>query len=83
MTTACLDDRILFCISNPGVLSESEKSLIFKSSFSTKGAGRGFGLYRAKLITRRYLEGDLTVREQDKTIFFELSLPAAGILRSG
>lgn len=76
-------DQVIFSISNPGSLDESEKALMFKRSFSTKGSGRGFGLYRARLMTRRYLEGELQFQEKQGMLCFEVRLPAGGILCAG
>jgi sensor histidine kinase regulating citrate/malate metabolism len=36
------------------------KSRIFQRSFSTKGQGRGIGIYSMRLITEQYLHGSVS-----------------------
>jgi sensor histidine kinase regulating citrate/malate metabolism len=33
---------------------------IFQRSFSTKGTGRGIGTYSVKLLTEKYLQGEVS-----------------------
>lgn len=50
---------IVFYVRNEQVLNRDACLQMFERSFSTKGAGKGIGDYFAKLITERYLGGQL------------------------
>lgn len=65
-----------FSVYNPSVMSPSVRLQIFQRSFSTRGSGRGIGLYSVKLFTERYLEGEVSFRssESEGTVFF-VTLP--------
>lgn len=70
-------ERVVFSVSNPGVMPELVQLQIFHRSFSTKGQpGRGLGTHSMKLFSERYLQGRLcfTSREPEGTVF-TLSLP--------
>ena len=60
-----------FEIRNDEVIPEKVFYQMFQPSFSTKGSGRGFGTYSIKLLTERYLEGEVgvTSTEEDGTEF--------------
>jgi sensor histidine kinase regulating citrate/malate metabolism len=49
---------------------------VFRRSFSTKGRGRGFGTYYAKLVAGRYLKGTVSFQSSaaEGTVF-SVSLP--------
>jgi signal transduction histidine kinase len=49
--------NILFSIHNDAVMPEKVRVHVFKRSFTTKGAGRGLGTYRVKLLTETYMGG--------------------------
>ena len=53
------DGNLCLWINNPGQMPEKVRRQMFKRSFSTKGLGRGLGAYSAKLITERYLDGQI------------------------
>ena len=60
---------------NPAVLSKEEKILMFNRSFSTKGIGRGIGTYSMRLLTERYLGGDVSFEsEEDEGTTFRVRL---------
>jgi len=52
-------DRVVFTVHNPAFIPLQDQTQIFLRSFSTKGHGRGLGTYSSRLITQRYLKGDL------------------------
>ena len=54
------DDRVRFDVHNPAVMSEDVKLQVFQRSFSTKGAGRGLGTYSIRLISEKYLGGNIS-----------------------
>jgi signal transduction histidine kinase len=59
------------------VIPEEIQLQLFKRSFSTKGKGRGWGTYSIRLLTERYLGGNVKFvsNESDRTIF-TISLPS-------
>jgi signal transduction histidine kinase len=69
-------DGVVFQVSNPAVMSNDVRLRVFKRNFSTKGSGRGLGTYGMKLLSERYLEGDVsfTTRRPEGTVF-TLRLP--------
>lgn len=73
---ACLADEktVRIRVGTPAPLRESVRLQIFQRGFSTKGQGRGMGLYHARLLARRYLDGDLAYLEQEPGAVFELRL---------
>ncbi len=52
-------DVIHFAVHNPAVMSPEVRLQIFQRSFSTKGKDRGLGTYSIKLLTERYLGGQV------------------------
>ncbi|WP_187170578.1 sensor histidine kinase [Salidesulfovibrio onnuriiensis] len=64
------DGVFVFSVCNEGMPSEDIRNQFFKRAFTTKGEGRGFGLYRAKMLTEYYLGGALRVScDQNRTTF--------------
>ncbi len=69
------DDVLCFQVHNAGFIPRNIQLHLFDRSFSTKGAGRGLGTYSIKLLTERYLGGEVgfeTSREQGTTFFVRL-----------
>jgi signal transduction histidine kinase len=66
------ENTIVFTVYNPGYMSVAVQSQVFQRSFSTKGAGRGLGSYSIKLLTERYLNGNVyfATSEDNGTTFF-------------
>jgi len=64
-------EKILFTVSNSGVMPHEVQMQIFQRSFSTKGKGRGIGTYSIKLMTENYLKGKVSFisNENDGTVF--------------
>ena len=70
------EGRIEFWVQNPRVMPREVQFQLFHRSFSTKGENRGLGTYGAKLLTERYLGGELTFTSQDgQGTVFKVSLP--------
>ncbi len=59
ISCCCRGNRILFEVHNPGYIQEDVQLQIFQRSFSTKGNGRGLGTYSMKMLSSRYLGGDV------------------------
>jgi PAS domain-containing protein len=62
VTLSCGSDarRVLFRVHNPTAMPRSVQLQLFQRSFSTKGPGRGLGTYSMKLLSERYLDGDVS-----------------------
>jgi C4-dicarboxylate-specific signal transduction histidine kinase len=52
-------DRAVVWVRNRGVIPEAVQFQLFQRFFSTKGKGRGIGTYSMKLLTERYLGGEV------------------------
>ena len=53
-------DHIVFSVNNEGYIPRDIQLQIFQRSFSTKGMDRGLGTYSVKLLTERYLKGEVS-----------------------
>lgn len=67
MGCAAQDHWVEFRVHNPAVIPYESQLQIFQRSFSTKGAGRGLGTYSIKLLTERYLKGQVGFKSADGT----------------
>lgn len=65
------DEKVNFSVHNPTFIPHDAQLQIFQRSFSTKGEGRGLGTYSMKLLSKRYLKGDVTfiTAEKGGTVF--------------
>ena len=64
--------RAVFAVHNETAMPEEVQLQVFQRSFSTKAkTGRGTGTYSAKLLTERYLKGEISFHSspQDGTTF--------------
>jgi signal transduction histidine kinase len=69
--------RMEFWVRNDGQMPRDVQLQVFQRAFSTRGRGRGYGTYFAKLIAERYLNGTLSFRstvEEGTTFCFSLPL---------
>ncbi|MBF0226211.1 MAG: HAMP domain-containing histidine kinase [Desulfobacterales bacterium] len=66
------NNKIKFWVHNPAFMPRNIQLQVFQRSFSTKGTGRGLGTYSIKLLTERYLKGEVsfTSSEENGTTFF-------------
>jgi len=69
-------ETVEFWVQNAGEIPRSVQMRIFSRSFSTKGMGRGLGTYSIKLLTERYLGGQVSFssNKAEGTVF-RVSLP--------
>ena len=51
---------VIFSVHNSSFIPKDIQSQLFNRSVSTKGAGRGLGLYSMKFLTEMYLNGTIT-----------------------
>ncbi|MFA5806245.1 MAG: ATP-binding protein [Melioribacteraceae bacterium] len=65
------DGMVYFSVHNPSFIPEDIQSQLFNRSVSTKGAGRGIGIYSMKFLTEKYLNGKIsfTSTKKDGTTF--------------
>jgi signal transduction histidine kinase len=69
---------VTFWVRNQGYMPESVRHQVFKRSYSTKGVGRGLGLYSSRLLVQRYLGGSIAFDSSpDQGTEFRVSLPYA------
>ena len=69
-------DQVRFQVHNSGCIPGEMQLHMFDRSFSTKGDGRGVGLYSIKLLTEQYLNGRVMFESQeDRGTTFTVSLP--------
>lgn len=62
---------ITLWVHNSSTIPQAAQLQIFQRSFSTKGAGRGLGTYSMKLLTERYLKGEVSfTSSEDKGTTF-------------
>lgn len=66
------ENEIEFYIHNNEFMPDQVQLQLFQRSFSTKGTGRGLGTYSMKLLTDRYLKGNITFEssEEKGTTFY-------------
>ncbi len=63
-------------VNNPGVIPRDVQLQLFQRSFSTKGSGRGLGCYSVRLLTERYLGGQVSfTTEESGGTTFRVTLP--------
>lgn len=69
-------EGVTFWVRNPAHMPESVQHQVFKRSYSTKGVGRGLGLYSSRLLVQRYLRGSIAFDSSpDQGTEFRVSLP--------
>ncbi|MBX3008290.1 MAG: PAS domain S-box protein [Melioribacteraceae bacterium] len=67
---------ISFSVANSSFIPEEIQSQLFTRTVSTKGAGRGLGIYSMKLLTEKYLGGTLSFySDREKGTTFTVSYP--------
>ncbi len=73
-------DRLMFSVHNPAEMEKRVQLQLFQRSFSTKGANRGIGTYSMKLLTERYLKGNVSFTSlPDEGTTFVASYPLISI----
>ena len=80
ITVGCSSEtrRVVLTVHNSGVMPANAQLQVFQRSFSTKGDGRGLGTYGSRLLTERYLGGEIGFESTESTgTTFRVSLPPA------
>ena len=54
------NEQIVFKVYNENVIPKDVHLQLYHRSFSTKGLGRGLGPYSVKLLTEKYLKGNVS-----------------------
>ena len=60
-------DRVDLRVHNPQAMPLEVQHQVFQRSFSTKGPGRGLGTYSIRLLTERYLQGEVGFESAPET----------------
>ena len=82
VSLACikLGARVGFSVHNHGHIPHRNQLQIFQRSFTTKVGGHGLGTYGARLLTERYLGGDIAIEStQEEGTTFTVSYPCAPV----
>lgn len=67
---------VILSVHNPGVMTSMTKQEVFNFQDTAQDAGRGFGLYSAKMLTENHLNGQLGfISEPDTGTTFYIILP--------
>ncbi len=80
VTVNCDTDgaTVSFSVHNPGFIPRPIQLQLFQRSFTTKGKGRGLGTYSMRLLTNRYLQGNVTFEStKDNGTTFTATYPLA------
>jgi signal transduction histidine kinase len=64
-------------VRNPGIMSDDVRRQLFRRSFSTKGAGRGLGVYSVHLLCTNYLRGRVWFDSGEDGTVFHVRIPQA------
>ena len=68
-----------FWVHNNAAMPPETQLQVFHRAFSTKGTGRGLGTYSMKLLSERYLSGEVSFTSGQETgTTFHVRLPIAG-----
>ncbi len=69
------NEKVEIRVYNPSAMPEKVQMQVFKRSFSTKGAGRGLGTYGMKLLSEKYLQGEVSFSSGEKGTVFRAIYP--------
>jgi signal transduction histidine kinase len=79
ITLGCrgVGDAVEFWVHNPTAMRPEVQLQVFDRSYSTKGAGRGLGTYSMKLLSERYLAGQVSFSSSEEAgTTFRVKYPA-------
>ncbi len=71
------EQKAIVSVQNPQVIPKNDQLKLFQKSFSTKGRGRGWGTYSIKILTEKYLQGEVRFKS-DTAIgtIFTIEIPS-------
>lgn len=70
------NDMVVFTVHNAAYIPDEIQSQFFNNAISTKGAGRGLGLYSMKYLSEKYLNGNVSfTSSKEKGTTFTASYP--------
>lgn len=69
------DDRFHCEVRNPGAIPDDVQRHLFRRTFSTKGPGRGLGVYSVHLLCTNYLRGRVWFETGEGGTAFHLQIP--------
>jgi hypothetical protein len=76
LTLEEINSQIVFNVHNTSFIPKNIALQIFQRSFSTKGVGRGIGTYSVKLLTEKYLNGEVSfITDQNLGTTFTVIIP--------
>lgn len=76
VSSSVVDRQVLVAVHNSSVMTPEVRNQVFQRSFSTKSRRRGLGTYSMKLLSTRYLGGDVTFTSAEgQGTTFTLELP--------
>jgi signal transduction histidine kinase len=76
LETRINEGKLQVRVYNSVIIPPHVQAQIFQQTFSTKGKGRGLGTYGMKMLSNRYLQGDVTFTSQEGSgTIFILELP--------
>lgn len=71
------DQRAEFSVHNAQHIPEKDQLKLFQKSFSTKSNGRGWGTYSIKILTEKYLKGDVSFTStKNHGTTFRITIPS-------
>ena len=74
--TESKEGRVTFWCWNEGYIPRASQLQIFQRSYTTKGVGHGIGTYSVKLLTERYLGGEVSFTSSlELGTRFQVTLP--------
>ncbi len=69
--------QAVFSVHNPEYIPEGDQLKLFQKSFSTKSRGRGWGTYSIKILTEKYLHGNVYFEsDKEKGTIFKITIPS-------
>ncbi len=69
--------KAVFSVHNSQHIPEKDQLMLFQKSFSTKARGRGWGTYSIKILTEKYLKGEVSFESgKDHGTTFRISIPS-------
>jgi len=73
-------ESVTFSVYNDGAIPEALRSTIFEGGISSKGSGRGLGLYGVKLLTEQFLGGAVSFSSSEEAgTWFHVRFPVGDV----